>query len=422
MTRRPSRGGEGQWRSDATLHAWERWTPLWHASLYAALAATTAVVLMSGPEQRGRSWIIVSLATGLALWFGFWTRSQGIEGRRPVWMAVFFLGMAAMWISLILLDPLFQVVGVLLFVPLCIISLGWAVASGVLLVGGVIGRELLFGEGDPWVEVAAVTITIAFGLGLARYVGAIVEQSRERQRLIEELTATRAELAAAERRAGALGERERLSREIHDALAQGFTSIVMLLEAAEESLASNTAVVGKQIDQALQTARESLGEARRLVRDLPPEPLARGSLADALERLTDRLAEETGIDARTLVTGLPRAFPPGHEVALLRMAQEALANVRRHAGATRATVTLSYMAALATLDVQDDGVGFRTEPAPLDGPSGGFGIRSMRRRLEELGGRLDVESAPGDGTTIVAELPVPQGRGSVDAAPADVGP
>jgi signal transduction histidine kinase len=254
---------------------------------------------------------------------------------------------------------------------------------------------------------------------LVRYVAAIVKESRERHRLIQELEATRADLAAAERQAGALEERERLSREIHDALAQGFTSIVMLLEAAEESLPASGPTARRQIEQALRAARESLGEARRLVRDLPPEPLARDSLPAALQRLTERLSQETGIEARTVITGRPGSLPTEHEVALLRVVQEGLANVRRHARATRATVTLSYMPDLSVLDVQDDGVGFAEDAGRSGGAGGGFGIPGMRRRIEELGGTLTVESTPGEGTTIVAELPSPRKRPEAQPARAD---
>jgi signal transduction histidine kinase len=122
-----------------------------------------------------------------------------------------------------------------------------------------------------------------------------------------------------------------------------------------------------------------------------------------------------GIDARTVITGRPRPLPPAHEAALLRVAQEALANVRRHARASRATLTLSYLAEVTVLDVQDDGAGFSEERPP----GGGFGIGNMRRRVEELGGTLTVESGPGEGTTVVAELPILKERRAEKPAPAD---
>jgi len=404
--------------SGSGVHAWERWAPLWHGAFYVGLALITAVVLLRPTPSGPGPAVTLALAGGLAGWYGLWAVIRGIERQPPSRVAFFFVGMAALWVALIMIDPLFQVVAAFLFVPLCIISMGWAVAAGALFVGGVAMRTVVFGGGISWLEVALVALPVGFGLLLVRYVAAIVKQSRERHRLLEELRDTRAELAAAERQAGALGERERLSREIHDALAQGFTSIVMLLEAAEESLIPGESAARGQIAQALRTARESLGEARRLVRALAPEPLVRESLPGALELLAGRLAQEVGIDARTVITGRPRPLPPAHEAALLRVAQEALANVRRHARASRATLTLSYLSEVTVLDVQDDGVGF-SEERPPGGLGGGFGIRNMRGRLEELGGKLTVESAPGEGTTLVAELPHLKERRAEKPATAD---
>jgi signal transduction histidine kinase len=404
-------------RSGSGVHAWERWAPLWHVSFYVALAITMAVVLSRGTASGPGAGVILALVVSLAGWYGLWAVARGIERQRPSRVALFFVGMAALWTALILIDPLFQVVGAFLFAPLCIISLGWAAAAGALFVGGVAMRTVVFGGGPSWFEVAIVAVPVGFGLLLVRYVAAIVKQSRERHRLIEELKDTRAELATAEREAGALGERERLSREIHDALAQGFTSIVMLLEAAKGSLSPGDSAARRQIAQALQTARESLGEARRLVRALTPEPLVQESLPGALELLADRLAQEVGIDARTVITGRPRPLPTAHETGLLRVAQEALANVRRHARASRATLTLSYLPKVTVLDVQDDGVGLSHRPP--GGGGGGFGIPNMRRRLEELGGKLTVESVPGEGTTLVAELPVLEERRAGEPAPAE---
>jgi signal transduction histidine kinase len=405
-------------RSQAGVHAWEGWAPLWHGGFYVALAIITVVVLFRAAPSGTRPAVTLALVGGMAGWYGLWAVARGVERQPPSRVALFFVGMAALWTALIIIDPLFQVMAAFLFVPLCIISVGWAVAAGALFVGGVAMRAFAFGGGISWLEVALVALPVGFGLLLVRYVAAIVKQSRERHRLIEELEDTRAELAAAERQAGALGERERLSREIHDALAQGFTSIVMLLEAAEESLIPDESAARRRIAQALQTARESLGEARRLVRALAPEPLVRESLPGALELLAGRLAKEVGIDARTVITGRPRPLPTAHEIALMRVAQEALANVRRHARATRATMTLSYLSEVTVLDVQDDGVGFSDRPPPGDA-GGGFGIRNMRRRLEELRGKLTVESLPGEGTTIVAELPFLEERRAEKPASVD---
>jgi signal transduction histidine kinase len=212
------------------------------------------------------------------------------------------------------------------------------------------------------------------------------------------------------KRAAVLDERQRLAREIHDTLAQGFTSIVLHLEAAEGALPGEWQVVRQHLDQARRTARDSLVQARRLVWALRPAILERTSLPTAVERVVARWMADTGITARATMTGTACPLPPPAEITLLRAVQEALSNVRKHARADQVSVTLSYMGDVVVLDVQDDGVGF--DPAgvqapPAVGEAGGFGLAAMRERVEELGGALLVESAPDEGTTLVVEIPVP---------------
>jgi signal transduction histidine kinase len=211
------------------------------------------------------------------------------------------------------------------------------------------------------------------------------------------------------RQAAVLEERQRMAREIHDTLAQGFTSIVMHLEAAEAALSDDLATAQHHLEQARSTARESLEEARRLVWALRPQHLERDSLPEALRRVVARWSQESDIPAEVTVTGTPASLHPEVEVTLLRAAQEALTNVRKHARAGRVAVTLSYMDDLVVLDVQDDGVGFDPHLPEVSNlrevRSGGFGLQAMRERVARLGGRLLIESAPGEGTTVVVEVP-----------------
>jgi signal transduction histidine kinase len=196
-------------------------------------------------------------------------------------------------------------------------------------------------------------------------------------------------------------------------LAQGFTSIVMHLEAAEQSLPGKPEQVHRHLDQARCAARVSLGQARQVVWALRPDILEKGSLAAALERATKRWAEGGTVKASIATTGTALPLPPDVEVTLLRAGQEALANVRKHAQADHVAVTLSYMGDMVVLDVQDDGQGF--DPAQTSAPStvqatGGFGLTAMRERIEHLGGKLLVESSCGEGTTLVVEIPFPGNR------------
>ena len=229
-------------------------------------------------------------------------------------------------------------------------------------------------------------------------IGAQVALVLENLRLIEQA-----------QQAGVSSERQRLAQEIHDTLAQAFTSIVMKLEAAEESLDSNPSSVQRFLEGARSIARESLAEARRLMWALRPESLERSSLSEALASLAERWSEECGVGASTTVTGTPHPLTPDIEVTLMRVAQEALTNCRKYAQARQVTLTLSYMNNLVALNVQDDGVGFdpdQLHPDSSDQSTGGFGVMGMRERVEQLRGTLLVESAFGEGTTLMVAIPV----------------
>jgi signal transduction histidine kinase len=240
------------------------------------------------------------------------------------------------------------------------------------------------------------------------WITAIIRQSRQRRELIEQLAQTQAELLEAERQAGILSERQRLAHEIHDTLAQGLTSVVMHLEAAEQQLANITDPAQHHLDQARDIARDSLTEARRWVWALQPTHLEQGGLPEAIQRVATRWSEANRIPATITVTGQSRQLHPEMEVTFLRVMQEALANVHKHATARAVAVTLSYMEDLVILDVQDDGVGFQFDQQVTDllSLAGGYGLKAMSERIAQLGGSLQIESMAGEGTTVVAQIPI----------------
>jgi signal transduction histidine kinase len=246
------------------------------------------------------------------------------------------------------------------------------------------------------VAFAVATATGGFSVFYGTWMTRIIEQSAERAGIIDQLEATRAELAAAQHEAGRLAERQRLAADIHDTLAQGFTSILMLIQAAQADLDGSHPRVGRHLDLAARTARENLAEARALVADLAPAQLDGSTLPDALRRLS----KEPGVDANFDLCGTPRPLPMATEVVLLRVCQEALANVRKHACAHAATVRLGYDPDVILLEVSDDGAGF--DP---DQVNGGYGLRGMRTRVAEAGGMLTVHSSPGAGTSVSALVP-----------------
>jgi signal transduction histidine kinase len=243
--------------------------------------------------------------------------------------------------------------------------------------------------------------------------GMIAELAQANQRLEEmmaENTGLQAQLLTQAREAGAGDERQRMAREIHDTLAQGLTGIITQLEAAQQT--THEAERERRIDNSKRLARDSLAEARRSVQALRPQALEDSRLPDALAEEVARWTATSGVPAEVAAPGDPRALYPEVEVTLLRVAQEALANVAKHAAAAHAWVTLSYMEDVVTLDVRDDGSGF----APLGESSaggggtggtagGGFGLIAMRQRVNRLAGQLEIESEPGVGTAVSASLP-----------------
>ena len=192
-------------------------------------------------------------------------------------------------------------------------------------------------------------------------------------------------------------------RQLHDTLAQGLAGIITQLEAAEQ--ARDDGDWRRHVDAARDLARESLTAARRSVHAMRPEPLEDARLADALAAEARRWSELQGVRADVTTTGETRSLPPDVEVTLLRAAQEALANVAKHAAAERVGLTLSYMDDVVTLDVRDDGIGFHVNGYSEGHDDGGFGLLGMRQRVGLIHGTLAIESEPGGGTAISVSVP-----------------
>ena len=282
--------------------------------------------------------------------------------------------------------------------------------------GGVAAIEA---EGLWWVwsAVGLVSVVLA-GVVFHQVDLAYRRNDRQKQALVElhELT-TRLETALAEnaglharllvhaRGAGVLDERQRMARELHDTLAQGLAGILTQLQAAEQVL-DDPAALRRHVRTATALTRDSLVEARRTVHAVEPAVLASAQLPDAIADVARGWSDVTGVAVELTTTGDARPMRTDVEVALLRTAQEALANVAKHANAGRVGLTLSYMEDVVTLDVRDDGAGFSPGTRRANGSvNGGFGLIGMRQRVQRLAGRLEVESEPGRGTAISASVP-----------------
>ncbi len=368
----------------------ERFLPWWDAYFaICGLAITVAVLFLDG-HSLGRRVVAAAALGAMGLLHAVlgrrYIRSHAEDGRaltiiiaQMTFFAVAVLAVPfASWLLFAVSPLIFMTVSRRAAVPLLIAT------SLVPVLGSVVE--------DPASLPGALLIAVVSGgagIWLGWWMTRVIEQSVERGQLIEQLEATRAEVARLSRDA----ERARLAGEIHDTLAQGFTSIITLLQAADPQLRD------ERLALAVRTAKENLAEARALVSALSPVALAPGSLPDSVRRQASRFSEETGVPATVRITGAERALPTSVEVVLLRTTQEALTNVRRHAAAGSAQVLLAYADCEVRLTVRDDGRGF------LPGDADGFGLTGMRARAEQVNGKLNVASTAGEGTTIELEVP-----------------
>lgn len=203
-----------------------------------------------------------------------------------------------------------------------------------------------------------------------------------------------------------LEERNRMAREIHDTLAQGFTSIVIQLEAGEDSLDGDHEALHEHLGAAKGIARECLAEARRSVWNLLPEVLERNPLDVIISDEVDRFATTADPDADFTLLGARKELNAATQAAILRICQESLTNIRKYADANKVHVTLDFGLDAVTLTVKDDGVGFDPESIRIGGAQGGFGLTGMRQRARLLRGDVDIISSPGNGTVVAAKIPI----------------
>jgi len=381
--------------------------PRWDAYYAVVFAVCLAIVLAGRLPATGRITASVALIA-MVPWYIFLGRPlMELDGAAaPRRGTVYLAGLVVMFTAAQSQDPntWFLAFGLC---PQCLsvtsLRRGMAFVVIINVIAGALDAWRNPGLPGALTALGIVVFAVAFSYVYSRWVIRVLTQSQEQAALIEQLESTRAQLAAAHHEAGVLAERHRLAGDIHDTLAQGFTSIVTLLQAAQTSLgreSPETMAVRRHLDLALLTARENLAEARTLVTALTPAALESGTLSDAVHRVTDATGAQAGIRAYVEVTGTARRLPTGAEVVLLRVCQEALANVRKHAAARQVSVRLCYADDTVRLTVADDGRGFDPLAA-----NGGYGLRGMRDRVRQVGGTLEVTSALGAGTNVAAEVP-----------------
>jgi signal transduction histidine kinase len=406
-TKRGASGsGEATWW-DRSWAVFDRWTP------YALLAAS-AVMSLLNPEQEPGARVGTLVLVGVAAaWIRLGDTLAPVgRRRRQVHALVYLTGLLGLATLLMSRDTIFFVFAIAAFLqaghvrplPLVFVATGSTSLSILYFTWGGFPTET--GEAVAFAAVLAIqTVLIGFGVAGGEK---LAELSEERRSTLAALEATMAQNAALQsrlveqaRNAGVSEERQRLAREIHDTLAQGLTGIITQLEAAEQRH-DDLPAHRRHVRDATRLARESLTEARRSVHALTPGPLEHARLPAVLREHVASVGHRHGLTVHVEVEGWDANVPAEVEVVLLRVAQEALANVVKHADASFVGVTLSLLDDQVVLDVRDDGRGFRLD-RPRD--RNGFGISSMRQRLTEVGGTLTLESEPGSGAAISAAVP-----------------
>ncbi|MFD9939324.1 sensor histidine kinase [Nonomuraea sp. NPDC059023] len=361
-----------------------------HLGFYLTMAACTVRMLSYGGGVSQLDVIrLVAVAAFCSLYAG------GVAWAKPGRQQVAWLGaMIAAWTPLTLTTPCFSWSAIpLFFLVLIVLPMRLAVplVGYLAAVAAVVGEFHARTNWDPAPLVAPIAIATMSMFNYRR----LHHENVRRQELIDDLMRARDALAESERAAGVLQERVRLSREIHDTLAQGLSSMHMLLNAADQEWDADNGKARAHVRQAAVAARENLAEARRFVHDLAPPALDERSLPEALRKVADSV--------QVRVEGTPRKLDPGVEGELLRIAQGALANAAQHARAGTVVVTLTYLPDTVTLDVMDDGVGF--DPAsPSSSRGRGYGLKAIRQRAESLGGTATVDSVPGEGTVVAVKV------------------
>ncbi|MFG2621682.1 sensor histidine kinase [Streptomyces sp. NPDC048507] len=377
-----------------------------HTAFFLLLGASVARFLLRHPGEPRTPWVI-ALSIALALLYVLGpavgatrtppTAPAPTTLRRRLWLGL----VVATWVVLVVLAPSFAWCAVpLFFTALRTLRPRAAVVLVALLTVFVVAAQLRLSTAfDPNLLLAPPAVA---ALATAVFVH-MERQAQEQRALIDDLIRTRRELAATERREGTLAERQRLSMEIHDTLAQHLSSQQMLLQAADRTWESDPGTARSHVRTATGIAARGLAEARRLVHDLAPPELENGAgLPDALRALD----AGPDIEVRFHLEGAPAPLPDRAESALLRIAQGALANIREHSGARTAALTLSFLGDQVVLDVADDGDGFTESRTAPGAPERGHGLPAMRARVRQLGGTLTIESTPGEGTVLSAAIPL----------------
>lgn len=379
--------------------------------LIAGVLAVTGVVRAIGVGVTPAAAIMAGVA--ILVWHAAGTILPSQVRPRPL-IVGWLVGFALTWTVAVAVSAEFVWLAFLLWLLAGhLLALRWGLVFWAAVFAVVVAAPILHYGSTSYADVLGPLIGGVFAFGISRGYLQLLRDAAERERLVDSLTRAQREtaelqdeLALAQRHSGALAERTRISRDIHDTVAQGLSSIRLLVHAEAHRTADPTAA--RTLNQVEILAGDSLADVRRIVAALAPAELEDDALAAALQRMLDRLHEETGLQTELHVDNTLPLLATEVEVALLRTAQSALGNVRLHARAARVVMSLIDVEDSVRLDIIDDGAGFDVAAWERDGhgPSSSYGLQFMRSRLRELGGGLDVESTPGEGSAVSVHLPI----------------
>lgn len=379
--------------------------------LIAAVLTVIGVIRAIGVGVAPAAAIIAGVA--IVVWHVAGTILPTKVHSRPL-VVGWLIGFALVWAAAVAVSAEFVWVAFLLWLLAGhLLPLRWGLVFSIAVFVLVVTAPMLHYGTTSYADVFGPLIGGIFAFGISRGYLQLLHDAAERERLVtsltraqQEMAALQDELALAQRHSGAIAERTRISRDIHDTVAQGLSSIRLLAHA--EANRTNDFSAIRTLGQVATLAGDSLADVRRIVAALTPAQLEDDALPAALQRMLDRLHEETGLHAELHVDDTLPILPTEVEVALLRTAQSALGNIRLHASASRVVMSLIDAEDAVRLDIIDDGTGFDVAAWEQSGggASSSYGLQFMRSRLRELGGGLDVESTTGEGTAISAHLPI----------------
>ncbi len=370
-------------------------------TLFAAL--TVLVIARAILSPTAASAAVILVAVGLGSTYACGALLARAAGARPLPQSSWLTVLTLEWVVLLWLIPDAAYLAFpLFFLHLHLLGRWWG--SAAILLSTTVAICAL-GIHDGWTVGGVVGPLVGAGVALLIGLGyqALAREAEQREALVHELVATQGRLAATEHEQGVLAERARLAREIHDTLAQGLSSIQMLLHAAERADPGRPGI--EHIRLARETAAANLAEARRFIRELTPPQLDDQTLGGALRRIARTQWATRGLDVEVRVSDTIR-LPMHLQTALLRIAQGAVANVIQHAHATTATITIAVEHDQLHFIVTDDGTGFDPQRLLEDAAeqSDSFGLRATSERVEQLGGVLTIDAAPARGTTLAVRL------------------